>query len=423
MIPVLRISRRKWIILALGVSVAGAFFAAVLLYYHIEGFSGGGILASVCGGQGGSCDKVLKSRWSVFPPRPADAAGAPGDSLPVAALGLFYFSVLAVWFGAVGVPSKEKWYLHRGAQILCALSCLASLSFIVLMKVSVGEWCPLCLAFHFFNFTLLALLFLFPPRFPAPDFHPERRLLILSLILAFAVCTSEWYAYRAYASERRVSELKDVIEKHVKDPDLLALNYFRQGKLKIPVREDDPIIPALPGLRMTLVYFGDLDCPYCAKFSKFLFGKIKPLYAGHLRIVFKHFPLDRSCNPHSRSTLHRYGCFTARLLEAARLQGGSGAFWKVHDYLLANRGRYGRLNPTELAQRFNLDPVRFVKDMNSPAVRRRIREDCDLARRLGVRGTPAVFLNSRPVDRLMRDLLGFWKVVSRGILERHGIVR
>ena len=83
-------------------SLIGAFLSGALLRVHVAGKGAGGFLAVVCGGEGAGCDKVVHSRWAVVPPaKPAtgdpssDAASRRG-SLPVAAIGLFYFSILTI---------------------------------------------------------------------------------------------------------------------------------------------------------------------------------------------------------------------------------------------------------------------------------------------------------------------------------------
>ncbi len=442
------VSPRLWITIGLSLSIVGVFLSAVLLAQHGRGDETSSFLAAVCR-IGSGCDKVLQSRWAVFPPRTETDENSQGSvpkerepSIPVAALGLFYFSILLVWFGAVGVPGASRLWLHTLVLLICALSCLGSLGFISIMFFSIGAWCPLCLGSHLSNFFLLgSFAFLRPFSNPTivkasggkgklrplsgseiPRGHPETRVLLLTLALAGAICFAEWKAYSAYRLDVQTSQWEELIERHVKDPDLLAMTYFRgekEDKEDLKIREDDPIIDASPGTRMTLVIFSQIECPHCAKFDKFLFEEIKQLYEGHLRIVYKHYPMSQECNPYVKTT-HPHACTTASALEAARLQGGSEMFWELQHYLLKERNNLSRLDYEEVAKKFNLDPRRFKEDMNSERVKRRLREDVDIARRLGVKSTPTIFLNSRRVDGLMRDSLGFWKVVSKGFRKKGG---
>ena len=246
-----RVSPRLWIISALCLSVAGAVFSTALLNQHIHGTAEGGLLAAVCGGKGGGCDKVLASRWSVFPPGPAsgeedeqdetggDAASSEhgGGSVPVALLGLFYFSILAVWFAAVGVPTLDRQRLHTAFMGLCGVSCLGSIGFMLIMKFAIGAWCISCLITHVMNFGLLGCFLLlrpFPDRPPSalaeekgkekgkkkkkdrgkqqpvkppilPSGYPGLHATALALLLAACVCLAEWSTYRASAQGARAA--------------------------------------------------------------------------------------------------------------------------------------------------------------------------------------------------------------------------
>ena len=56
-------------------------------------------------------------------------------------------------------------------------------------------------------------------------------------------------------------------------------------------------------------------------------------FPGKFRIVFKYFPMNKTCNDYINNTLHAASCAAAVTAEAARLLGGQEAFWKMHDEL------------------------------------------------------------------------------------------
>ena len=71
----------------------------------------------------------------------------------------------------------------------------------------------------------------------------------------------------------------------------------------------------------------------------------------------------------------------------------------------------------DASEELGIDPRQFLQDLESAAVKKRISEDVALARKAGVTGTPGVFLNRRPVSRLMRKSPGFWELQADSLRE------
>lgn len=395
------------------VSLAGAGLSASLLQVHVQGRSATGVLFQACRQEGSACDRVIHSRWAVFPPHgSADAGREPsstdpgGQGIPVAVLGLLYFSALAVWFAAVGMPGLERRRIHRLLILYCATGCLGSLWFVFVMAWHVRAWCPLCLGSHVSNFLLLGALVAYEPRQESRQAAPppgQARLAAVALCLAAAVGFAEWQGYRALAFAAERDEAAAALEQYVGDGQMIELSYFQQQQEELDLRDDDPMLQAAPGLRMTVVVFSDVECPHCARYHDFLFQDVRPLFDGHLQIVFKHFPL-RSLHPHSSRA--------ATALEAARLQD---RFGEMYDLLRPRYAHLGAVDYSQLASQLGLDPIRFAADMESEAVHRRVLADLETAVRLGLTTTPSLFLNGRRLDRVMRAQLGFWKLRAQAL--------
>jgi protein-disulfide isomerase len=133
-----------------------------------------------------------------------------------------------------------------------------------------------------------------------------------------------------------------------------------------------------------LIVYADLGCPHCAA----QWGRIGGLEA---RIVFRHFPV---AGKHPRApALHA----------AAEAAGRQDAFFAMVDSLFADRGRVDDPHLWRRAHDLCLDLERFEADRRSDAVAARVRRDFESGIRAGVTGTPAVFLDRRPValDRLV----------------------
>jgi len=155
---------------------------------------------------------------------------------------------------------------------------------------------------------------------------------------------------------------------------------------RYPVAED-PGAPTIgpADATVTLVAFMDFECPYCRRAAE-AFKELPRRYPNDLRIVFRQLPLP----------IHRAAEGAARASVAAGLQG---QFWPFSERLLAPEVRgLGRGTFLDVARALGLDEARFLVDLDGPVAAARVRDDMLLARRLGLEGTPAFFLNGRHVS-------------------------
>ncbi len=123
-----------------------------------------------------------------------------------------------------------------------------------------------------------------------------------------------------------------------------------------------------------MIEYSDLECPYCARTSRLL-DEIP------LRRVFRHFPV---VSKHPRARV------LAIAAEAAALQG---AFWEMHDSLLADQGHLDDPHLWERCERLGLDVRRFESDRRSDALADRVSRDFRSGIRAGVTSTPTVFVD------------------------------
>ena len=133
---------------------------------------------------------------------------------------------------------------------------------------------------------------------------------------------------------------------------------------------------------VTLVEYGDFECPYCGMAE----GTIRELLAQHgddVRYVFRHLPL---------TDVHPSAQLAAEASEAAAAQG---KFWEMYDKLLAHQGE---LTPRDLARyatELGLDVDRFRNELRTRQYASRVSEDVASADESGVSGTPTFFINGR----------------------------
>jgi len=115
-------------------------------------------------------------------------------------------------------------------------------------------------------------------------------------------------------------------------------------------------------------------------------------YPTDLKVVFKNFPI--------RS--HKYAIKAAM---AALAAGQQGKFWEFHDEMFKNYNRLNDQKVQEIVTQLGLDQAKFNADQKSPVETARVRQDYEEGIRLGVRGTPTVFINGRRLkNRSMKNM-------------------
>jgi len=151
--------------------------------------------------------------------------------------------------------------------------------------------------------------------------------------------------------------------------------------LAVPVDPDRDHVRGPLDAPVTLLEYGDLECPFCGQAEPV----IRELLAdfGDLRYVWRHLPLN---------DVHPNAQLAAEATEAAAEQG---AFWDLHDLLLRHQGALKLPQVVGYAEQLGLDAGRFAEDLRKRVGRGRIAEDVDGADLSGVSGTPTFFVNGR----------------------------
>jgi len=134
---------------------------------------------------------------------------------------------------------------------------------------------------------------------------------------------------------------------------------------------------------VTIVEFSDFQCPYCSRVLPTL-DKLLKEYPDKVRIFFRHNPMP----------FHSDARLAAQAAVAAEAQG---KFWPMHDILFKNPQKLKKDDLEKYAKEIGLDMAKFGKDLESPATKKRVEEDMELAKQVGAQGTPNFFINGRPV--------------------------
>jgi protein-disulfide isomerase len=153
-------------------------------------------------------------------------------------------------------------------------------------------------------------------------------------------------------------------------------------KLTVPVNEARDHVQGSPAAKVTLVEYGDYQCPYCGE-AYSIIKKIQKRFGPDLRFVFRNFPITE---------VHPFAENGAEIAEAA---GAQGKFWEMHDYLYENQQSLSNVDffAKYASEKLELDGKRLKQEVATRKYTPRIQEDFMSGVRSGVNGTPTFFIN------------------------------
>ena len=406
---------RKLPLILLAVSaVVGAALSAFLSFEHYALKKGKAELLYECSiGESFDCRPALESSFSSF------------LGMPISNIGLaFYLLVLLLScfaLNSAGQTEKKRSYLEVVA-FLSLLSLLPTLGLFLVSVFALDKICPFCLLLYLAN---LSLCYCSLRALGVSNFRKKLRALgrnvfentrtalssdkkggsrfSLAKLLLFSCILLASLFLPEKAFDFVFQEKKHAIKKE---------ELFLQAWKDSPTRDlevdsgssflETDYYYGSKDAEIEVVAFSDFECPHCRKAA----SEIKKLVDesnGTVKLVFKNFPLDRSCNKHLGKELHRHACFAASLARCVGAYGDS-FFWKMHDAIFS-LDVLNRPALENLLQELDL-PYGSVKNcIENNISAEKIAKDIEMAVRLGLQGTPAVFVAGKQLQVYRIDTL------------------
>lgn len=178
-----------------------------------------------------------------------------------------------------------------------------------------------------------------------------------------------------------------------------------QKPVDIPPRPNAPSKGPMTA-KVRIVEFSDFQCPFCAQVAPVI-EEVAKYYGNKVRVEFAHFPLD----------FHRWAFLLAEATLAAHAQG---KFWEMHDKIFQNQVKFRTPNDeteainiiVELAKEIpGLNINKLKEELTSHKYKEEINKDLELGRKIGVGGTPTIYING-VMFRGQRSLDGFKQVID-----------
>ena len=166
----------------------------------------------------------------------------------------------------------------------------------------------------------------------------------------------------------------------------------------------DDHIRANKDASVTLVEFGDFQCPACGAYEP-LVSKAVAESAQDVRFVFRHYPLTQ---------IHQNALLAAKYAEASSIQG---KFWEMHDVLYAKQQEWSASPQVKTlfegyAKTIGMDVVKLTSDSQSSAVEAKILAQLKEGTKLGVQGTPTFFINGKKLENNPRSVDELKKLIQ-----------
>jgi protein-disulfide isomerase len=150
--------------------------------------------------------------------------------------------------------------------------------------------------------------------------------------------------------------------------------------LTLPVSEQRDHIQGPADASVTLLEYGDYQCPYCGAAYPIV-KQVQQAMGDGLRFVFRNFPISTS-HPHAEQAA-----------EAAEAAAAQGQFWPMHDLLYENQRHLETQDLVGYARQLGLDAERFQRELDEGLHAARVHEDFMSGVRSGVNGTPSFYVN------------------------------
>ncbi|MDD2943372.1 MAG: vitamin K epoxide reductase family protein [bacterium] len=398
--------------------IVGVVLSVVLIQHYAVLKTGFQLGPSECNfSQSFNCDDIARSSFAAI-------AGVPLGSFALA----FYLSFLSLLFIGSGLAGKED---NKDADVGLFFSTLAMLISIVLAGISIfviRSTCIYCAGLYLVNIVLFLISVFHPTRtkglyaaiinglttaivviLPFSGDRVVRQIVYPVVLLSFFFSVALPAAiidkfYMTSVTRENLGEIVRMSTRLTQEQTEEEAHWYQRWAateaVDIPIADGD-FRRGPDNALLRIVEFADFECPACLM-AGHLLHEFYEQHPTEVQIVYRSFPLDRSCNRIIRNDFHQYACDAA---EVARCAGrlDKGAFWQMHDFFYATQGLSAE-DVQGWSSVIDVDASRMkaclVDDLELAAVKADIEQGISLK----IGGTPAIFVNGRILPGSVNDL-------------------
>jgi len=351
----------------LGLAAAALMGLLVSLYLGYQHLAASG--PSICSvNQVFDCDKVNRSAYS-------ELAG-----IPIALLGTgFYAAVLTA--SVLGFLQPARYRKAGNLVFLGGLAAVGASLFLAWASIQLGAWCLFCISLYGVNALILAggLMSRGDAAGAAQDDRSVSTMLAGGVVVFVAAMA--WYNTQSGGPAAQVADAA----RHGDADAYTALMEVAGGPMILDGTE--PVLgdPAAP---YTVVEYADFQCPGCAAVTPMMVDLVGR--NPNIKVLFKNFPLNNQCNPAMGREFHKDSCRAASASECARQQG---KFWDLAHLMFKNQQDLDADGLAFMEQQAGLDAAAMQTCMADPSTLTAVQADAVAGDKIGVHGTPSLFLH------------------------------
>jgi protein-disulfide isomerase/uncharacterized membrane protein len=373
--------------------IAGASIGGLMTWHHdVQMFGDASLQGGLIGCEASAevnCDIVNTSEYSEF------------LGVPIATWGIATYLLVA---GLAGLAAAGRQAMLKLLLVIGTAATLYSGFLFGISKLQLSYVCAWCMRLYGINLSI-PVLSLLAGAWSAP--RPSGKVIgsaLAAFVLLSAASIGSERAFRASllgdeAGGTRLAEVSDTPTERTgpqADPTgtlsarTMVVTTEDKNEVTLTVRPDDAW-KGNPDAEVMLVEFADLECGYCKRTS----GQLKRLveaYSDDVLFVFKHYPMDPSCNPGVKNRKHRDACKAAMAAVCAQQQG---RFWAFHDLAFKNQHQLKDDNLRTYAESTGADMTAFDACMRDPATKQAVVSDAEDGAAVDVHGTPRIFIDGR----------------------------
>jgi protein-disulfide isomerase len=183
-------------------------------------------------------------------------------------------------------------------------------------------------------------------------------------------------------------------------------------KKEIPAPDAQSAFKGPANAKVTIQIFSEFECPFCKRVKPTL-DEIEKQYAGKVKLVWRHLPLD----------FHKDAPLASQAAQEAFAQKGNTAFWKFHDKLFEAQGSgpdaIKRPALEKIAEELGLNMDKFKGALDSGAHKAKVDSDTKIGNAAGISGTPGFVINGYYLSGAQPPA-AFKKVIDRALKEAGG---
>lgn len=316
-----------------------------------------------------SCNTAIISKYSEL------------FGIPLAIFGMF-LNLAILFFGAKALIFKTR-NTANNARVTLTLSVLSIVATLIMAAISIfilKSFCPFCMAAYAFSFITLVTAYVTMK----PALGPLAADIWKPLLMACAFVAIGSFAYGAMA-------LKDFNSKEVKQVFALQIAEWQNAK-PTPPELTEPLKFGPDMAKMKVVEYADFLCPHCrVAFNKLhAFAKATP----GVQLVFQAFPLDGCAGSAESPGLRCQLAMTAYCAEKQKKGVAAQDFLFNNQEAIASHGSITQaVENLSSAIAVNKDEINTcIRDVATLEV---IKKQLEGGKKLGIEGTPAIFINDK----------------------------